>query len=375
MRNERHILFLATEFDAPGMRPYAINIINTMWQPGDHVLIVTRHGEDNQAFPAIPAQNITWIDYPTAKLAKAVFRFRPTPVLRAIDDLMATEDIGLVFSLTEEIVLASNIRALQRRVPVLYTVHDATFHDYKSGSPVRWLKNRLIIARPQRQMLERTRCQVTNSREQLELLGRRYPDHQVHYAPFPTLVNEAIASGGKPVEELQGVDNDYILFFGTIHFYKGVHLLYDAFHTHPELQTRPLVIAGTQEVYFARRSDEKGVILINRFIDDSEVRDLFGRAAVVVYPYVSATQSGVTSIASYFGKPMVLSDLPFFRQTCEGCEGIEFFPSGDRQALALALERSLQGNTASTRPLYDREYAPDVMRVSLNTVIGTILEE
>ena len=49
-----------------------------------------------------------------------------------------------------------------------------------------------------------------------------------------------------------------------------------------------------------------------RFIKDSEVRDLFSRAAVVVYPYISATQSGVTSIASYFDKPMVLSDLPFW---------------------------------------------------------------
>ena len=224
-------------------------------------------------------------------------------------------------------------------------------------------------------MLARTRFQVTNSRGQRDDIISRFPYHKVHYAPFPTLVNEAIAQGDKQVEELRDVDDGYILFFGTIHFYKGVHLLYDAYLSHPELQNRPLVIAGTQEVYFARRSDEKGVILINRFIDDSEVRDLFGRAAVVVYPYVSATQSGVTSIASYFGKPMVLSDLPFFRQTCEGCEGIEFFPSGDRQALALALERSLQGNTASTRPLYDREYAPDVMRASLDTVIGTILEE
>ena len=375
MRNERHILFLATEFDAPGMRPYAINIINTMWQPGDHVLIVTRYGAVSEAFLEIPADSITWIDYPTGKLAKAVFRFRPTPVLRAIDDLIVGGEIRLIFSLTEEIVLASSIRSLQQRVPVLYTVHDATFHDYKSASPVRWLKNRLIIARPQRLKLARTRFQVTNSRGQRDDIISRFPYHKVHYAPFPTLVNEAIAQGDKQVEELRDVDDGYILFFGTIHFYKGVHLLYDAYLSHPELQNRPLVIAGTQEVYFARRSDEKGVILINRFIDDSEVRDLFGRAAVVVYPYVSATQSGVTSIASYFGKPMVLSDLPFFRQTCEGCEGVEFFPSGDCQALALALERVLQGNTASTRPLYDREYAPDVMRASLDTVIGTILEE
>ena len=368
----RHILFLATEFDAPGMHPYAINIINTMWQPGDHVLIVSRYGVDNEAFPDIPADSITWIDYPTGKMAKAIFRFRPASVLQAIHDIVGRKDIKLLFSLTEEIILADSIGKLQRRVPMLYTVHDATFHDYKSSSPVRWLKDRLIIARPQRLMLKRTCHQVTNSREQLELIIGRYPDHQVHYAPFPTLVNEAIARGGKQVEELQGVGDGYILFFGTIHFYKGVHLLYDAYLSHPELQSRPLVIAGTREIYFARRPDEQGVTFINRFIDDSEVRDLFGRAALVVYPYISATQSGVTSIASYFGKPMVLSDLPFFKQTCEGSEGVEFFTSGDRQALATALSRALQGELATTRGLYDREYAPQAMQAALNSIINSI---
>lgn len=368
----KHILFLATEFDAPGMHPYAINIINTMWQPGDHVLIVSRYGVDNEAFPAIPADSVTWINYPTGKMAKAVFRFRPTSVLQAIHDIVGRKDIKLLFSLTEEIILADSIGKLQRQVPMLYTVHDATFHDYKSGSPVRWLKDRLIIARPQRLMLKRTSHQVTNSREQLELIISRYPGHQVHYAPFPTLVNEAIASGGKRVEELQGVEDGYILFFGTIHFYKGVHLLYDAYLSHPELQSRPLVIAGTREIYFARRPDEQGVTFINRFIDDSEVRDLFGRAALVVYPYISATQSGVTSIASYFGKPMVLSDLPFFKQTCEGSEGVEFFTSGDRQALASALGRAMQGGLASTRSLYDREYAPQAMQAALNSIINSI---
>ena len=368
----RHILFLATEFDAPGMHPYAINIINAMWQPGDHVLIVTRYGIDNEAFPQIPAESITWIDYPTGKVGKALFRFRPTSVLRAIDSLVEKEDISLIYSLTEEIILADSIRLLQRRIPVLYTVHDATFHDYKAANPLRWLKNHLIIARPQRLMLSRTINQVTNSRAQQEYILQRYPDHQVHYAPFPTLVNDAIARGGKQVQELQDVADGYILFFGTLHLYKGVHLLYDAYLSHPELQSHPLVIAGTREIYFARRPDEQGVTFINRFIDDSEVRDLFGRAALVVYPYISATQSGVTSIASYFGKPMVLSDLPFFKQTCEGCEGVEFFANGDRQALASALDRALQGELASTRSLYDREYAPQAMRDALDSIINSI---
>ena len=69
---------------------------------------------------------------------------------------------------------------------------------------------------------------------------------------------------------------------------------------------------------------------------------------------------------------MVLSDLPFFKQTCEGCEGVSFFTSGDRQALASALVRAMQGRLSSTRSLYDREYAPQAMQAALNSIINSI---
>ena len=369
MRNaSQHILFLATEYDAPGMRPYARTIINTMWQEGDHVLIVSRYGAD-AAFPEIPAEKITWIDYPTNKVSKLIFRFRPARVMRAINDIVYQNGISLIFSLTEELILADSINRIQSHIPVLYTVHDATFHDYKSSNPIRWLKDRLIIARPQRLMLKRTHLQVTNSREQQRLILERFPYHHVHYVPFPTLVNDTIAHGGKTVEELKTVDDGYILFFGTLHLYKGVHLLYDTYLSHPDLQSRQLVIAGSKDIYFDRRADEPGVPFTNRFVDEGELRDLFSRAAVVVYPYVSATQSGVTSIASFFGKPMVVSDLPFFKETCEGFPGIEFFMAGDGDGLAAAIMRAVS-NPVSTRSIYDSQFTPEALNSSLDTIIS-----
>lgn len=365
----RHILFLATEYDAPGMHPYAINIINSLWQLGDQVAIVTRYGVDNQAFPNIPADCITWIDYPASTLQRALFRYYPKRLNHAIRHIIDSCGIGLIYSLTGELVLAPTIKRLQRELPVLYTVHDAVYHDYKFSSPVEWLKDRLIIAWPQQQLFNHTVNKVTNSKEQLGYIKRRYPEHQVYYVPFPTLVNDKIVQGGKQAKELKGVDNGYILFFGTVHLYKGVHLLYDAYRSHPELQKHPLVIAGKGNPYFDCETDGKRIIHLNRFIDDSEVRDLFKRAAVVVYPYTSATQSGVTSIASYFGKPMVLSDLPFFKQTCHGSKGVEFFASGDSEALAEAINRCLQ-NPKVTTGLYKRLYSPEAMRTALEDVIA-----
>lgn len=82
------------------MRPYARTIINTMWQEDDHVLIVTRHGADNDAFPDIPASAFSWIDYPTSKVSKALFRFHPANVKRAIRQLISSHAIDMVYSLT-----------------------------------------------------------------------------------------------------------------------------------------------------------------------------------------------------------------------------------------------------------------------------------
>ncbi|MBO7610176.1 MAG: glycosyltransferase, partial [Muribaculaceae bacterium] len=93
--------------------------------------------------------------------------------------------------------------------------------------------------------------------------------------------------------------------------------------------------------------------------------------AVVVYPYISATQSGVASIASYFDKPLVVSDLPFFMETCEGCAGVEFFPNGDIEGLADAIKRSLD-TPASTLDMYQRQYSPEVLRDALIDVIARL---
>lgn len=368
----RHILFLATEY-AAGMRPYASAIIHALWQDGDQAVIVTKCDDYKQDFANLPAGSVTWIDYPTTLLGKAMFRLRPTRLIKAIERLIAETDINLIYSLTEELVLASSINRLQRQCPVLYTVHDATHHDVKFNSLIDRAKDFVLMARPQRLMLQRTRHIVTNSHDQLDHIRSHYPDHGVYYAPFPTLVNDAIAQGSGRVHELEGVEDGYILFFGNLHLYKGVHLLYNAYLSHPELQDRALVIAGSKDIYFERHEQQAGnhIIFINRFIDDCEVHDLFARAAVVVYPYISATQSGVTSIASYFGKPMVLSDLPFFKHTCEGFQGIEFFPAGDSQALAEAITRSLQ-SPADTTELYTRQYSPQALTASLSAIINQL---
>ena len=367
----QHILFIATEY-AAGMRPYADTIIHSLWQQGDHVLVVAKDDTVKHDFDDLPGDSVTWVDYPASKLKKLAFRFRPSRLIRQIEELVTEQGLQLIYCLTGELVLAGCCKRLQRLAPLLYTIHDAVGHDSKFDGLSSWLKHHLLVAWPQSRLIRMTRYQVTNSKPQQQLVMERYPYHKVYYAPFPTLVTDAIAGGEARVPELDGIPDGYILFFGNLQLYKGVHLLYKAYQSHPELQTRPLVIAGSGYIYFKRESDEPGVTFINRFIDDNEVKDLFSRAAVVVYPYISATQSGVVSIASYFGKPIVLSDLPYFKQTCNGTEGIGFFEAGDGEALSAAISRLSPYPEISTRPLYQREYSPDTLKSTLETIVSSL---
>ena len=363
------ILFVATEYQA-GMRPYACAIIHTLWQKGDHVLVVARDERVMDDFLDLPGESVTCVGYPTSKARKMAFRFRPSRLMNRIEQIVTDHGIQLIYCLTGELVLVNYLKRLQRLASVLYTIHDAVGHDSKFEGVVTWLKHKILIEGPGRRLIRNTKYQITNSKAQQQLVQELYPYHRVFYAPFPTLVTDGIARGDAKVAELNHVSDGYILFFGNLQLYKGVHLLYDAYLSHPELQAWALVIAGAGYIYFKRRGDEPGVTFINRYVDDTEVKDLFTHAAVVVYPYISATQSGVVSIASYFEKPMVLSDLPFFKQTCEGCEGIEFFPAGDSAELAAAITRALQSQ-ATTGDLYRQEYTPEAMRAALDSIIAS----
>lgn len=111
-------------------------------------------------------------------------------------------------------------------------------------------------------------------------------------------------------------ETSYLLFFGIIRDYKGLDLLIEAF-ADSRLRNRnlKLIVAGEfynnensyrQQIASYKLEDE--VIIYNRFINDAEVGLFFSGADLVVQPYKTATQSGITQIAYQFDKPMLVTD-------------------------------------------------------------------
>ena len=110
---------------------------------------------------------------------------------------------------------------------------------------------------------------------------------------------------------------EYLLFFGFIRAYKGLDLLLNAFADN-RFRNRKIKLIVAGEFYesdspyrsiIAKHGISDDVILMDRFIREEEVAYLFSAAALVVQPYRSATQSGVTQIAYHFEKPMLVTDV------------------------------------------------------------------
>ncbi|UKI44925.1 MAG: glycosyltransferase [Porphyromonadaceae bacterium] len=150
-------------------------------------------------------------------------------------------------------------------------------------------------------------------------------------------------------------------------------LLYRCYLEHSDLHKHKLVLAGNGIYYFPRPTSKEGVIMINRFVDDKELADLFQKAAVVVYPYISATQSGVISIASFFKKPIVLSDVDYFKEVAENQPGATFFKKGDIDDMARAIKEALATRVSSEK-IFTDVYSPDSLTKSTASIIHQLLQ-
>jgi D-inositol-3-phosphate glycosyltransferase len=112
-------------------------------------------------------------------------------------------------------------------------------------------------------------------------------------------------------------DEPFILFFGFIRDYKGLDLLLEAMGDERLQQMGlKLIVAGEYfsdpapyEAIIDRLNLKDRIIKTEGFIPNYAVGQYFCAADMVVQPYRSATQSGVTQIAYHFDKPMLVTDV------------------------------------------------------------------
>jgi D-inositol-3-phosphate glycosyltransferase len=159
------------------------------------------------------------------------------------------------------------------------------------------------------------------------------------FGPLPSAA-DARRRHGLPPDEL------VLLFFGHIRGYKGLPVLLRALPQILAQRRCRLLIAG--EFYEPRGAYDRliadlgigdRVTIIDRYLANEEVPDVFAAADVCVLPYLSATQSGVAKVAYGFGTPVIATDVGgLAEEVVDGVTGYVVAPR-DPASIAAAVER------------------------------------
>lgn len=322
-----------------GMGPYVASIINS-FSPNDDIFFILIENESKYYSKNIKTElKDKCIIYEqkysrVRELSNLIFSY-PNPGSDIVKNTIKKNGIKTVHYLTP----VSDIRLtkwISKRCNLITTVHDLDPHEAKKALHKMWRQH--VLYKRMFKTLELSNVLVTNNITQLRKQQVKYPSHTHDFYDFPTLMTPIVANGNTIAPEIKDIDN-YFLFFGRIEAYKGVELLIASFiklKNQGLLKDRKLVIAGKGQINCTYK--HKDIIIVNRYIGDDEIALLYKKASFIVYPYISATLSGVLSIATWFHKPMILSNISFFRDVANESEAAIWFDHNELNSLDNALQ-------------------------------------
>lgn len=158
-----------------------------------------------------------------------------------------------------------------------------------------------------------------------------------------------------------------LLFFGSIHLYKGLDLLIQDIETLFDNGYRNLTLTiagkGPDWDLCSKYIRHKGLYNLNiRFVDNREIPDLFSTHHLLVLPYRDATQSGPLLTALNYGLPIIAPNFGCFAETYDEKSGILYSQGHLIEALCKASKISateyleLVDNCRKRRQLFSEEY-------------------
>ncbi|MEJ5308907.1 MAG: glycosyltransferase family 4 protein [Anaerolineae bacterium] len=281
-----------------GMHQYTADYANRMVQAGHKVtLVTTEHYPEHRYLPAVEVLTPVYQqDRGFSPGGLRVWGVRP-----AIDTVLQQKPHVVHITgphLWNILVLAALRKA---GIPTIHTLHDLDPHPGSAYGPLLYLWNRAVL-RNAGHILVHGQCY------RQRLLERGLAANRVTYTP---LLHLFLGSAWMEQSDrlADGIAYDpYVLFFGRIERYKGVADLIAAWMRLPETlpaQAR-LVLAGPGQLETVwKDSLPAGIEVRNHLIQDEEALMLFQRCALLVLPYIGATQSALIPAAYFFHKAVL----------------------------------------------------------------------
>ena len=173
--------------------------------------------------------------------------------------------------------------------------------------------------------------------------------------------------------KINEIKYDYI-FFGRIELYKGLDFLVDVM-SDDRLKSSKLLIVGTGRDAGRVESivnKKDNIHFINRYVSNYELAELICASKCVVLPYISATGSQTVSIANYYSRLVIASNVGCFTEyIIDGQNGF-IFKVKDKESLVekllLVLNTDLEAYKCGIEKIYNKY---DITKIS-NSVFEII---
>lgn len=266
----------------------------------------------------------------------------------------------------------SLFRFLYKKVPMIFTVHDPEQH---SGlNPWNFIYQDLA----QKIAIEHASEYFVHGERLKTLLATKYrlDEEQIHVIPHGEFSFYKRFPSGKNPLPIPG-SRKMILFFGSIRKNKGLEYL---------IQAEPLIskdyndyrivvagkFPGNLAEYQKRMVNPDKFIILDEYIPNSRVSDLFESASMVVLPYTTATQSGVLPLAFGYGKPVIATDTGSIREALDDGRTGFVVPPCDAHALAQAALKLLT-DEETLKQFGENALMDAKTRLSWDTIAGKTL--
>lgn len=152
-----------------------------------------------------------------------------------------------------------------------------------------------------------------------------------------------------PDELKKAISNDKInvLFFGNITREKGIDILLDAVNNLSDEDASRLnvIVAGKNIDGVYKRvklKHDRSVSFFTRHITDDELRYLYDNVDYLALPYRKTSQSGILEMAFYFKKPIIASDIPYFRKMLTQFPSFGYLDGNSSKDYSFALHEILK---------------------------------
>ena len=144
-------------------------------------------------------------------------------------------------------------------------------------------------------------------------------------------------------------DRINVLFFGNITREKGIDILLDAVNNLSDEDALKVnvIVAGKDidGVYKrVRIKPDRSVSVFTRHISDDELRFLYDNVDYLALPYRKTSQSGILEMAFYFKKPIIASDIPYFRKMLTQFPSFGYLDGNSSRDFSFALHEILKRN-------------------------------